>query len=856
MLVSNPRAVRRPYGAGLRDLLSLAEARAVSRRLASWSGLSRDPTPAWSMPGLAGSLGIAGLTIKDESVRSPLGSFKALGAPNALVRLLQRRFGHHGWSGDDLLAGRHAEALRGFVVASATDGNHGRALAAAAQSVGCRCVIVLHAQVSVEREQAIAAYGAEIVRIAGDYDDSVAEAARLAGLNGWEVVSDTSYEGYEVVPRDVMQGYGVIAEELIAGADDADDCPWTHVILQGGVGGLAAGVASGFWDRYGERRPTLVVVEPEQADCLLQSALAGAPARASGSVDSVMAGLACGETSPLAWRFLQPSVDVFMTVSDAQAEDAMRELAQGAHGDIPLVAGESAVAGLAALRVLLGTEAGRQAARFDAGSRVLLVSTEGDTAPGVYADIVGRPADAVRAAQRDWLQREGLSGIRLMEQVGELASIGAIEGGGVCRIALTDADRQGRDWLVRRMQALGLAVRIDRIGNLFGIRAGRTDAAPVMTGSHIDTVATGGRYDGAYGVLAGLEVVRWLNERRIVLDRPLVVAAFTNEEGVRFQPDMMGSLVHAGGLPLAQALETVGTDGARLGDELVRIGYAGDLACGAIVPHAFVELHIEQGPVMEAEGIEIGAVENLQGISWQSFTITGQSNHAGTTPMRLRRDAGYCAAAIAVFVRELAQRYGGSQVATVGAIDLHPNLINVIAARATVTVDLRNTDEPTLQRAERELAGFVARLAVEQSVSIEARRLVRFEPVSFDERLVGLIEEQAGARGLRTRRMTSGAGHDAQMMARICPSAMIFVPSVAGISHNPREHTAPADLLRGANVLLDVLVALGSASAPQGDVARRSRNRSGSARIGLGAVDGFGEAGVMPRLSAPRGPMR
>jgi N-carbamoyl-L-amino-acid hydrolase len=380
----------------------------------------------------------------------------------------------------------------------------------------------------------------------------------------------------------------------------------------------------------------------------------------------------------------------------------------------------------------------------------------------------------------------------------------------VCRIALTDADRLGRDQLVTWMRALGLTVQVDRIGNLFGLRPGRTEAAPVMTGSHIDTVATGGRYDGAYGVMAGLEVVRWLNDRQIVTQRPLVVAAFTNEEGVRFQPDMMGSLVHAGGLPLQQALDTVGTDGRRLGDELTRIGYAGDMACGSIVPHAFVELHIEQGPVLEAEGLEIGAVEDLQGISWQEFIFSGQSNHAGTTPMHLRRDAGYCAAAVAVFVRELAQRLGGSQVATVGALQLHPNLVNVIASRATVTVDLRNTDEPTLQRAEEELAAFVQRLAQAQQVTVETRRLVRFQPVRFDERLVRLIDARAQARGLRTRRMTSGAGHDAQMMARICPAAMIFVPSVQGISHNPREHTEPADLLRGADLLREVLLALAS----------------------------------------------
>jgi N-carbamoyl-L-amino-acid hydrolase len=807
---SNPHAVRRPYDAALRAWLGNAQGQAARERLAGWPGLSPHPTPAWPLPGLARALGVRTLTVKDESRRSTLGSFKALGAPNALVQLVLRRHPDRAWSAAGLLAGRHAADLKDFVVISATDGNHGRALAAAAQSLGCRCVIVLHAQVSEEREQAIADFGATIVRIAGNYDASVTEAARLAAAHGWEVVSDTSYEGYEEVPRDVMQGYGVIAQELLENAPVGDACPWTHVILQGGVGGMAAGVASGFWDRYGTRRPHLIVVEPEQADCLLQSAVEGRPARTRGTVDSVMAGLACGETSPLAWRFLQPAVDLFVTVGDAQAEEAMRVLAEGRHGDVPIVAGESGVAGLAALQELMASPEGREAAGLDADARVLIVNTEGATGPGVYARIVGRSADAVLQAQRGWLDRHGVALAPLMERLQAHAEIGAIDGGGVCRIALTDADRQGRDRLVGWMKDLGLDVRVDRIGNIFGIRAGRTDQAPVMTGSHIDTVATGGRYDGSYGVMAGLEIVRGLNERGIVTERPLVVAAFTNEEGVRFQPDMLGSLVYAGGHPLQQALDAVGTDGLRLGDELQRIGYAGSMDCGALVPHAYVELHIEQGPVMEAEGLQIGAVENLQGISWQQFDITGQSNHAGTTPMHLRRDAGYGAAAIAVFARELAQRRGGGLVATVGALKLHPDLINVIAARATVTVDLRHTDEGQLRRAEEELADFVAGLAERERVAITTRRLARFEPVRFDARLVRLIEASAQRRGHRVRRMTSGAGHDAQMMARICPAAMIFVPSVAGISHNPREHTEPADLLRGAQVLQDVLLELAS----------------------------------------------
>lgn len=812
-LVTNSQARRGAYDAELHALMNLATARQSRQWLRPWSGLHPGPTPLWDLPGLAARLGVQSIALKDESTRSPLASFKTLGAPIALLRLVLRRWPGAGFTPEGLWAGRHAQALGGFTVISATDGNHGRALAAAAQSIGCRCVIVLHAHVSQEREAPIAALGARIVRIAGNYDDSVAEAARLAAEHGWQVVSDTSYEGYEDIPRDVMQGYGVIADEVLDSAQPQGPCPYTHVFLQGGVGGLAAGLASVFWERYGAQRPTLVVVEPQQADCLQQSALRGAPARATGTVDSVMAGLACGETSPLAWRFLAPSVDGFLTVSDADAEQAMRLLAGGEAGDVPIVSGESGAAGLAGLAALLRSPALADRMGLDAQSRVLLVSTEGATAPGVYECIVGRSAEAVRAAQAAWLRVQGgIDGTALQQRLHAHAAIGAAEAGGVCRIALTDADRAGRDQIVAWMRECGLHVQVDRIGNIFGTRTGQeAHAAPVMTGSHIDTVATGGRYDGNYGVIAGLEVVRWLDARGIATRRPIVAAAFTNEEGVRFMPDMMGSLVHAGGLSLAQALDTTGTDGARLGDELARIGYAGDLPCGSIRPHAFVELHIEQGPVLEAEGIDIGVVHDLQGISWQEIAITGQSNHAGTTPMHLRRDAGYCAAAIAVFVRGLAGAAGGTLVGTVGAIGLYPGLINVIAARATLTVDLRHTDEALLQRAEEQLAEYLQQLAAEQGVHIAARRLARFAPVRFDERIAARIAAAAAARGYSHRRMTSGAGHDAQMMARICPSAMVFVPSHQGISHNPREYTAQRHLAQGADVLLDVVRSLADA---------------------------------------------
>ncbi|HXP96263.1 MAG TPA: Zn-dependent hydrolase, partial [Telmatospirillum sp.] len=380
--------------------------------------------------------------------------------------------------------------------------------------------------------------------------------------------------------------------------------------------------------------------------------------------------------------------------------------------------------------------------------------------------------------------------------------------GGVARLALSDADRQGRDLVVGWMKDLGLAVSIDGIGNVVGVRAGQEDGPLVMAGSHIDTVATGGRYDGNLGVMAGLEVIATLNEAGIVTKRPLAVAFFTNEEGSRFQPDMLGSLVYVGDLPLDDALATPAIDGARLGDDLTRIGYAGPAPVGRPKVHAYVELHVEQGPVLEAEGFTIGAVEGVQGISWTEFTVTGQSNHAGTTPMRLRHDAGYVAAEIATFVRRLAREMGGNQVATVGALTLSPNLVNVVADRAVMTVDLRNTDEAHLQDAEAKLFAFVAETAKAEGVLVHQRTLARFVPVDFSPALVARVEAIAKDFDLPVRRLPSGAGHDAQMLARVCPACMIFVPSVKGISHNVQEYTAPDDLTAGANVLLRLLTEL------------------------------------------------
>ncbi|MXQ10430.1 Zn-dependent hydrolase [Microvirga makkahensis] len=399
---------------------------------------------------------------------------------------------------------------------------------------------------------------------------------------------------------------------------------------------------------------------------------------------------------------------------------------------------------------------------------------------------------------------------RLLGRLRELGQIGRAGDGRLIRLAGSDADRAGRDAFVAWLREAGLDVAVDRIGNIFGIWRDRvnTDEAPVLLGSHIDTVIDAGIYDGSYGVLSGLEVIETLKAAGFAPARPVAVAAFTNEEGVRYAPDMMGSLVHAGGLSVEEALATIGTDGTILGPELERIGYAGPEEPGFLKPHVYVELHIEQGPVLEREGVSIGAVENLQGISWQRVVIDGAANHAGTTPMSMRRDAGHAAARVVTFLRDRAKNANAPTVATVGCMSFEPNAINVIPSHATFTVDLRDPDEGRLRAEEAALAAYLRHLAGAEDVTISVERLARFEPVTFDRRIVELVEDAARNRGLASRRMTSGAGHDAQMIARIAPSAMIFVPSTGGISHNPREHTPDAALVAGANVLLDVVTRL------------------------------------------------
>lgn len=396
---------------------------------------------------------------------------------------------------------------------------------------------------------------------------------------------------------------------------------------------------------------------------------------------------------------------------------------------------------------------------------------------------------------------------RLLDSIFMLGKIGIDASGERTRLAASDTEKEGRDFVVKQMKDAGLDVVVDRIGNIFGIWQTEENRkeAPLMIGSHIDTVINAGQYDGCYGVLTGIEIVRTLKEQKAALKRPLVVGAFTNEEGVRYQPDMMGSLVYAGDLSLDEALDSVGTDGTILRDELTRIGYGGTVDPGFIKPYAFIELHIEQGPIMDAKGISIGAVENLQGISWQRISIEGAANHAGTTPTDMRIDAGLAASKVNVFMRERCLASSGKTVCTVGTMALEPNAVNVIPSKAVFTVDVRNPNEEKLKEEEMALAAYLKKLEETDHVKIHTERLVRFEPVEFDNGICKITEKMAEKRGLSHCRMTSGAGQDAQMMARICPTAMIFVPSVKGISHNPKEYTRDEDLVGGANVFLDVV---------------------------------------------------
>ena len=403
-----------------------------------------------------------------------------------------------------------------------------------------------------------------------------------------------------------------------------------------------------------------------------------------------------------------------------------------------------------------------------------------------------------------------VNGPRLVESIVELAQIGATPEGGAERLAFTEADGRGRDRVRSWMEGAGLEVRVDRIGNVFGRRAGTGGAelAPVLLCSHIDTVGNGGRYDGNLGVLAALEVVRTLNDAGVSTLRPLEIAFFSNEEGSRYHPDMMGSFVFIGGMTAETAHALPSPDGTTtLGAELEAIGYLGEAETPGPVPFAGVELHIEQGPVLEAENLRFGAVTGVQGILWEEVTVHGTANHAGTTPMSFRRDAGLAAAEAVVLARRLALEIP-DQVATVGRLACAPGLVNVVPGRVRFSIDLRNPDPDRLARAEAEFFGGLGEITKREGVRFERRELARFAPDAFDERIISRVEAAAAVLDGRCCRIPSGAGHDAQMLSRVCPTGMIFIPSVNGVSHSPEEWSRDEHVSAGGDALLLVALSL------------------------------------------------
>lgn len=402
---------------------------------------------------------------------------------------------------------------------------------------------------------------------------------------------------------------------------------------------------------------------------------------------------------------------------------------------------------------------------------------------------------------------------RLWASLMQLAEIGAYSDErtglrGVNRLALTDADAQGRRLVMSWMKDAGLRLRMDGLGNVYGRRDGRLpEAPPVLVGSHIDSVATAGAFDGCLGVLGGIEMVRAFNEAGVVTDHPVEVAFFTEEEGVRFGTDMLGSAVAAGRIPLDEALTRTDVSGVTVGEELERLGLRGSAAARIAAPHAYVECHIEQGPVLSAAGRDLGVVTGVQAISWQELTLVGKAAHAGTTPMELRHDAGLASAMITVKLHEMVRsgQYGDLRV-TVGRNDTYPNLINIVPAQVVCTVDLRNPSEAHMAAAETELRSYLDLVTAQTGVEISSRQTAKTPLVAFHEDVEGVIEEQIEAAGLTQSRLISGAGHDAGEMAAICPTAMVFVPGLyEGISHNPREYSTPEDCANGISVLAAVV---------------------------------------------------
>jgi N-carbamoyl-L-amino-acid hydrolase len=396
---------------------------------------------------------------------------------------------------------------------------------------------------------------------------------------------------------------------------------------------------------------------------------------------------------------------------------------------------------------------------------------------------------------------------RLWNDIIESGKIGATEKGGLCRLALSDEDRQVREWFLEACRAEGCEVRFDELGNLFARRPGRhPDLHPIAMGSHLDSQPTGGKFDGILGVLAGLEVVRTLNEHGIETEHPIEIIDWTNEEGARFAPAMQGSGGFAGVLEKEVILSSQDREGRVFGEELDRIGFRGDDVCGDHPLDSYFELHIEQGPILEAEKKVIGVVGGVQGMRWYDLTLEGRASHAGTTPMEMRSDASVAAAEIIVAVNRLAGEIGEGALATTGVIDAYPNSRNVVPSRVFMTVDLRHTKVEVLDRMEKKLEEVVSAVCSQHQISETLDRLWDSPPVKFDAECVEVVRESAKKSDSPLREIISGAGHDAVYVSRVAPTAMIFIPCKDGISHNEIESATPEHVGVGASVLLEAVL--------------------------------------------------
>jgi N-carbamoyl-L-amino-acid hydrolase len=398
---------------------------------------------------------------------------------------------------------------------------------------------------------------------------------------------------------------------------------------------------------------------------------------------------------------------------------------------------------------------------------------------------------------------------RLWATLMETAAFGGTPKGGICRLALSDEDKAVRDWFVAAVREIGLEVAIDDLGSIYVSRPGRDPSrAPIAFGSHLDTQPTGGKFDGVLGVLAGLEVMRTLQESEIETEAPLVLVNWTNEEGARFAPGMVASAVYAGEVEKDWALDRVDRDGIRFGDELRRIGYAGSEPVGARRFGAMVELHIEQGPLLEQDGLPIGVVTGAKGAVWADCVVTGRESHAGTTPMPVRADALMGFAEFALAIEAIARAEGPDGVGTIGVAEAFPASRNTIPGEVRFTLDIRHPDLAGLDRMDGAVTAAAQRIEAARGVTIAIDRFWRKDPVVFDPRIAGAVKQAADDLGLPNRPITSGAGHDAVLTASVVPSAMIFVPCKDGISHNEVESATQADCAAGADVLLRTVLAL------------------------------------------------